>query len=65
MSTQRTREKLGGTREKLGYHDQHRFLLDSRYPKESLEHIKKHDIQHARLEGPDMEEARRVYQLGL
>jgi hypothetical protein len=43
--------------------DQLLFLLEQRYPREFLEQVKKHDIQFARLEGLDLEEAKRVCQL--
>ena len=67
VSTQRARKELtsagSGAREKLAYYDQLRFLLEQRYPRELLEQVKKHDIQFARLEGPDLEEDKRVCQL--
>jgi hypothetical protein len=67
VSTQRARKGLNsagsGAREKSGYHDQLLFLLEQRYPREFLEQVKKHDIQFARLEGLDLEEAKRVCQL--
>jgi hypothetical protein len=67
VSTQRARKELTsariGARKKLAYYDQLRFLLEQRYPRELLEQVKKHDIQFARLEGPDLEEAKRVCQL--
>ena len=48
---------------KSAYYDQLRFLLGQRYPREFLEQVKKYEIQFARLEGPDLEEAKRICQL--
>jgi hypothetical protein len=67
VSTQRAKKELNSTeysaRKKLAYYDQLRFQLGQCYPKEFLEQVKKHDIQFAKLEGPDLEEAKRVFQL--
>ncbi len=66
VSVDRARKELNsngsGAREKLAYYDQLRFLLEQCYPVEFLERVKKHGIQFARLEGPDLEEAKRVCQ---
>jgi len=67
VSTQRARKELDsaacGSRGKLAFYDQLRFILEHCYPKEFLENVKKHGIQFARLEGPDLEEVKRVCQL--
>jgi ectoine hydroxylase-related dioxygenase (phytanoyl-CoA dioxygenase family) len=67
VSTQRAKKELdsvaGDARVKLAYYDQLGFLLGKRYPMEFLEQVKKYGIQFARLEGPDLEEVKRVRQL--
>jgi hypothetical protein len=67
ISIQRAKKELDsaacGVRGKLAYHDQLRFILEQCYPREFLEQVKKHDIQFAQLEGLDLDEAKRVFQL--
>ena len=55
--------KRNGGNKNLGFSEQIRFLFERRCPKEFLKQVRKQNIKFAQLEGLDLEEARRIYQL--
>jgi hypothetical protein len=68
VSVQRAKKQLdsaahGEANINLSYCEQICSFFEQQYPKEFLEEVKKHDIQFARLEGLELEEAKRIYQL--
>lgn len=66
-SVQRAKQQLNSatsneTSENLSFCDPIRFFFEQGFPKEFLERAQEQKIQVGRLEGSDLEEARRVYQ---
>jgi hypothetical protein len=66
VSAQRAKKELEyfsthGGNKNLGFSEQIRFLFDQRCPNEFLEQVKQQGIKFARLEGLELENARKVY----
>ncbi len=54
---------LNGGNKHLGFCEEIRFLFEKLCPNEFLEQVNKHGLKFAKLEGLDLEEAKRVLQL--